>query len=560
MRHLRNTLVFTFLCSLTNAWAQLSTNELPVSFSEKMDMEAGDVNNVPTVVMPELDMAKIEAEDRQDEIDDIPPRFGYLHRVNFNLDNSGVWHLLPNGDRLWQLNVICPRALSVNFSYDKFWIPEGGKFFVYSRDRKHSIGAFTSQNNKGDKENAGGFLTGLVYGSDVILEYYQPKRVNDDPIISIDYVVHGYRYINYGAKLFGDAESCEVNVNCDEGQDWQNEKKAVALIVVDRNRLCTGALVNMTDFGQEPYLLTANHCVSSDGDACGDAILNNYAFYWNYETPGCNNTHIEPAYLSTSGATLLANNDYSDFALLRLTEDPKYLPSYTPYYLGWNRSTTNITAGVCIHHPRGDVKKISTVLNQPVSLISLWKVYWKNTEHGHGIVEGGSSGSPLFNHEHKVIGQLKGSIPLLSCDNPDEYSAYGKLNISWTGNNNDSICRRLNHWLDPIGTGELAIEGLLPISSNVVMSTNESMYSNIRINSGGQLTVQSNVILLGNGKVVVESGGKLEISDGSLSCVDIILKSGASLLIQNNGTINLSGEFIAADGAVIDITHGQILQ
>ena len=130
----------------------------------------------------------------------MPPRFGYRHKVNYDTTNSGTWTVLPNGGKIWQLNVICPDALSVNFCYDKFWIPEGGKFFIYSKDKKYSIGAFTSKNNKGDSANVRGFATGLVFGNDIILEYYQPKEVSANAIISIDYIVHGYRYIRFDEK------------------------------------------------------------------------------------------------------------------------------------------------------------------------------------------------------------------------------------------------------------------------------------------------------------------------------------------------------------------------
>ena len=211
--------LFVFICT----YAQLSTNELPVSSS--IGLKLVETKRAMTAItMPELNMSKIEEEDIEDVEDDIPPRFGYLHRVNYDLDNSGVWYELPNGDKLWQFNVICPGALSVNFCFDRFWIPEGGKLFVYSKDRKHSIGAFTCKNNKGDRDNIRGFATGLVYGNDVILEYYQPKNVTPDAVISIEYVVHGYRYITIGTngtKHYGESVRCMVNINCEEGQDWQ---------------------------------------------------------------------------------------------------------------------------------------------------------------------------------------------------------------------------------------------------------------------------------------------------------------------------------------------------
>ncbi len=563
MRHIKTIILIVFICIFSNAKAQLSTNEKPVSFDQELTIVLKSA--VSVVTMPRLDMAEIEKEDKEDEEYDMPPRFGYQHKVDYNLNNSGVWYELPNGDKLWQLNVVCPDALSVNFCYDKFWIPEGGKLFVYSKDRKHVIGAFTSRNNKGDSENIRGFATGLVYGDDVVLEYYQPKDVTTDAIINIEYIVHGYRYINIEKAGFGQSGSCMVNVNCEEGQNWQNEKKAIAMILVYGNRWCTGSLINTTNLSQAPLFLTANHCISDYGDAEENSNLDYYSFYWNYEAPGCANVSLEPTYYSTSGATILANYSYSDFALLRLSEDPQELSNYTPFYLGWDHSGQSGAAGVCIHHPRGDVKKISTVASQPVSASYLsytesatashWKVLWATTLNGHSTTEGGSSGSPLFTAEHKVIGQLHGGYADCT-NNIDEPDWYGKFDVSWSGNN--SIYRRLNCWLDSLNTGRQTMEGLLIISTTKTITMDQQLYSNIRITNSGQLTVQSDVEMIGNCCIIVEAGGKLIVDGGTISNVDILLKSGASLQIINDGVIETRNGFEASLGAIVDITKGSI--
>lgn len=571
MQYIRSIILLVSLCVFANAKAQLSTNEKPVSFDRELELTVISKSSTPIVTTPKLDMAKIAKEDEEDELYDMPPRFGYSHFVNYNLKNSGIWYELPNGDKLWKLEVICPNALSVNFCYDKFWVPEGGKLFVYSKDRKQSIGAFTSKNNKGDRENIRGFATGLVYGNDVVLEYYQPKDVREEAIISIDFIVHGYRYIHIEEAGFGESASCMVNINCEEGQNWQNEKTAVALILVNNNRYCTGSLINTTDLSQKPYLLTADHCL---GDWANNYIkydaetlpnLDHYSFYWNYEAPGCVNPSVEPAYLSTSGATIVANNSYSDFALLRLSEDPQYLSNYTPYYLGWDRSGDSGNPGVCIHHPQGDVKKISTVDGLPISsdwngtnYDSHWSVGWKSTLNGHGMTQGGSSGSPLLNATHRVIGQLHGSN-CRNCTNPNGRSKYGKFDVSWTGNNNDSIQRRMNCWLDSLNTGVQTMEALHIIPTTITMNTDQQLYSNLRITSTGQLTIQNDVELMGNSKVIVESGGKLIINGGTLSNVDLVLKPGATLRIINNGTLETRNGFEAPVGAIVDIQYGQIL-
>ena len=102
------------------------------------------------------------------------------------------------------------------------------------------------------------------------------------------------------------------------------------------------------------------------------------------------------------------------------------------------------------------------------------------------------------------------------------------------------------------------MEGLLIIPTACTI-TNQQLYSNIRITSTGQLTVQSNIELMGNSRVIVEAGGKLVINGGTLSNADLILKSGASLRIINGGTIETRNGFEAPVAPLVDIEYGQIL-
>ena len=487
-------LISLFISVYFSVNAQISTHEEPVSFREKT-LSRSPSRDIRT--MPVLNMNIIEQEDEEDEANGIPPRFGYSHKVDFNLQNSGNWQELSNGDKLWQLTICCPQALSINLLYDNFWLPEGGKFFIYTTDRKHSIGAFTSVNNKGDGRNVQGFATGLLYGDEITLEYYQPKQISEQAIISVAYVVQGYRYVQLPSETrsLGSSGSCQVNINCPEGQGWQQEKNAVALILVNGNRYCTGSLVNTTANDNRPLFLTADHCLGGWAndyvkyDAMNDSILAHWSFYWHYEAPGCSNTSIEPPILSTSGATVVANNSISDFALLRLTEDPRNKQGVTPYYLGWDRSGNAGTGGVGIHHPRGDVKKISTYDNTPSNSdcfynngTNFWKINWKNTLNGFSVTEGGSSGSPLLNNNRKVVGQLYGAGPLCpnpNCSNPSQdIGNYGKFSVSWTGNGATDSRRRLRDWLDPQGTNPQTLDGMgRPTLSGPASVCNQATYS-----------------------------------------------------------------------------------
>lgn len=508
MKMKRFTLLLTFLCIGMNTivHAQLSTNEKPVSFSSL----SSSLESIDSKIMPMLDMKKIEAEDMEDEEYDMPPRFGYSHIVSFDLHNSGTWSTMSNGDKLWQLRIICPNALSINLLYDKFWIPEGGKLFIYSSDKKYSIGAFTSRNNSGDRNAPQGFASGLIFSDSIILEYYQPNNVDSDAIISISRVVHGYRYIGAIAEIMGLNHSCddEVNVNCPEGQNWQNEKKAVALVVVDGERWCTGSLIATTSYDEKPYLLTADHCLMNKYSYKYDAVnapnLTYWSFLWNYESPGCSNVNYEPSHYTTTGATVVANKDtnVSDFALLRLNEDPRQIQGYTPYYLGWDRTGNSGNSGVCIHHPRGDIKKISTYSTSPISTNWLspltnpngnyWMVSWSSTANGYGITEHGSSGSALINSNHRIIGQLHGGYS--DCNKLNDPDWYGKFSVSWTGNNASDNRRRLDYWLDSIGSNQTTLDGNYPIKivgADMICHNGQGSYSVSNLPSGYTVTWSS---------------------------------------------------------------------
>ena len=493
------------LCSFI-AKAQLSTGELPVSFGFADEMFRTNSEKLRT--MPPIDLEALRIED--EECTDCLWRYGYSHEVNFNLENSGQWFNLPNGDRIWKLEIYCPNALSIDLCYDKFWLPEGAKLFIYSDDKRQTMGAFTSRNNKLTKEGeVRGFATGFTYSDKVVLEYYLPRDATEQGIISICNVIQGYRnartFINSvkgkGENSFQSgnrSDSCQVSINCPEGVAWQNEKNAIALIKAYTS-FCSGALLNTTANDCRPYFFTAAHCLlfganNSVGDAINNPYLDHFLFIWHYEDDGCYNTPHDSGIgilnsLLISGAVVIANSwyrsksnqDYIDFALLHLDEDPKessgISPNYyylgnrtgiTPYYLGWDATGNPGVGGVGIHHPQSDYKKIATYSEVPESFDwrkrppdSHWKIFVHPTESGFSFLEGGSSGSPLINSDRKVIGALKSAWEA-TCQFIDSlhwfFYYYGKFSVAW--DDNDTLQRQLKHWLDPLNTGRKVINGL----------------------------------------------------------------------------------------------------
>lgn len=90
------------------------------------------------------------------------------------------------------------------------------------------------------------------------------------------------------------------------------------------------------------------------------------------------------------------------------------------------------------------------------------------------------------------------------------------------------------------------------------MTTDEKIYSIIRITGSNQLIIQGNNEMKGNSRVIVEAGGKLTIDGGTLSNADLMLKAGASLQIINGGIIETRNGFAAPLGVHVNIENGEI--
>jgi lysyl endopeptidase len=519
----RNFLIITILVIYCNTiYSQIQIKRIPYSIRNKIE-----ITDIQKIILPDINLSVLEAEDIIDEQNDIPPRFGFSHIVEYNLTNSGKWNQLSNGDRIWFLQIICPGAKSINLLYDKFWLPEGAEFFIYNNDKRKRIGMFSSKNNRSSREIPKGFATGLVFSDTIFLEYFEPKQVIGSGIISISRIVHGYRKI--GTEDFGDSGDCQVNVNCTpEGNNWQNEKSSVAVILVNGDRICTGSLINNMDSDGNPLFLTADHCLWPD-DAISNPDLSYWSFLWNYESQDCNDgTDFTPP--STSGATALANNTETDFALLQLDENPLDI-SDDIYFNGWNRNANQPVNGVGIHHPSCDIKKIAThnitpdtsncmnfyFHNHFIPNNAFWKINWQATTNGYSVTEGGSSGSPLYNSNHRVIGQLFGAgyCNNPNCGNPtNDIANYGRIFSSWNRDATEPR-RRLRDWLDPSNSitdlpGLRLIQNTT-INSNSIVSGDIVIFENITIQNGSNIDIDFNERFETRGSFNVPLGATLYV-------------------------------------------------
>lgn len=430
-------LLLTILGLTSTLFAQVTDMGGPFAWKNRL----ANKKTPPVEIMPGYDQAAIDAEDAiNDQNKDQVWRFGYKYPTNFSLQNSGQWTTLPNGDRLWQLGISCPGALTVNLLIENFDLPDGAYLYLYDVDQTNRVGAYTSRNNRTD-----GLLgTELVHGDEIIVEYYEPASVAGQGTITISDVVHGYRSLNIiqnqlWEKALNSSGDCNIDVNCPLGIGWEDQIRSVAMIVVGGSGVCTGALINNTCNDGTPYFLTANHCLGAGGG------VGNWAFRFNWETPAANvscattapSTDPGPPYDQTAnGATTLANGTVSDFALLQINNMTlNDAQNWNCFYAGWDNSDAQtVTQGTGIHHPSGDVKKICREDNNPYHATagSPTAQVWMIDDWDQGVTEPGSSGSPLFDQNGRIIGQLYGGAAACNGTNDNnQLDYYGRFGVSW---------------------------------------------------------------------------------------------------------------------------------
>ncbi|MGM0498267.1 MAG: trypsin-like serine peptidase, partial [Bacteroidota bacterium] len=301
---------------------------------------------------------------------------------------------------LYVLSIRSKKAFSLSPVFGTYELPDKAQLFIYNPEFSHVKGAFTSENNKVTEK----LPVGPVRGEEIIIEYYEPHNRPFDGKLKLAKVGHDfvdiYGYLEQKSSGVGASEDCNVNINCEAGEEFQDIKQAVCRVIYN-GWLCSGSLINNTNFDGSPYFLTANHCISSESEA-QDAV-----FYFNFESPECDTSYIDDYQtISVSDLVATAPDSKLDFSLLEISES---IPiNYKPYYAGWNLDTANIENTTTIHHPSGDVKKITKDDDAPVSANygSTYDEYshWLIEDWELGTTEGGSSGAPLFDQQKRIIG------------------------------------------------------------------------------------------------------------------------------------------------------------
>lgn len=443
--------IIIFFCLLfisSLSFGQLSSGGFPMQVNVLKSSEK------QIVQMPILKQSVIdEAMDRNTSTDNVLKSFKFAHvfEVDLNPANSGQWYSTNANYNVWKLTIESGNAKSLNLIFRNFQLPDGVRLFLYNEKLDHYLGAFTSENNKLSRK----FAVAPVAGDKITIQYEVPKTMGTPADFEIARVNHDFiGILKFDRRPFSPtvAGDCNVDVNCDFDDRWNDIKNSVCRLIVDGDEVCSGTLINNTANDQKPYVISASHCY----DKWEYAETSVYTF--NYESPYCAPLDGDPMH-SLSGSIMKAHFDSLDFALVQLDEIPP--PNFRPYYAGWNRLSSLPDSSLSIHHPWGDVKKIALDYDE-AAYATFESNSIKNPKNGsfeikrwdEGVTEKGSSGGALFDINANLIGTLSGGAAV--CGNPVR-DYFARFAMQWDYSSDST--KQLKCWLDPINSGDEILDG-----------------------------------------------------------------------------------------------------
>ncbi len=488
--------------------------------------------DVPTHFIPAPNMDQIRAQDAEKDRKGLLYRVGVSSFLNLTNQSAGLWTTLANGDKKWQLIIKNPGAQALSFIFSRFKLSHGSEFFVQTKEGKLISEIVTKEDQLEDLQQH----IALCAGDELVLTLID-KAYADVSEVIFDRVIYNYRSAGvFGLEKINESESCEVNVNCPEGDNYQDEKRGVARIYVVEGSgagYCSGSLVNNLANDCKPYMLTALHCGPSVTTSVANMTL--WKFYFNYEAPTCTNPTSAGTLAShfiTGCVRIADSNDNdgtniskSDFLFVQMgtlaneTTTIGKLHGFSAYWNGWDANSTASPNGVGIHHPMGDIKKVSTYNNALTSTSwsgtpgTHWQVVWSATASSHAGTEPGSSGSPIFTYNggsSRIVGTLSGGMSCCVANgcggggtSPTAPDLYGKVAYHWTSDGTANN-QRLKPWLDPNNTGTMVMDGAYNPCNFVGLQEVKTDVTNIKL-FPNPATDKLSVDLAGlSGKVTIE--------------------------------------------------------
>ncbi|MEZ4739399.1 MAG: hypothetical protein R2818_08580 [Flavobacteriales bacterium] len=348
---------------------------------------------VPTVALGPLQGAEAE-----EAVSNAQFRYGVQRMVAVDVTSAGRWDVLSDGSRLCRMRLHSAGAIMLSVQFDAWEMSEGATVFLYNEDGSTVIGSFDNSNRGPD----GSMATQVLPGDAVTIEYRVPAGVPRGAL-HVSSITHCIIDVFRELRSTEDRDynpgyqsaACQINVNCPVASAWQAQKRSVVMFLRPDGAGCTANLINNTAVPGRPYVHLAFHCLV-------ESTMNQWVFYFNYESPGCVGTS-GPTTQTLTGVSMVANYILDDFVLAELNTPPP--ASYNVYYAGWDRSGNVPQTVTVLEHPLYDVKKIAFDNNPATSsmdeYVHTWRAFWDN-----GITEWGASGAPCFDQNKRFIGHV----------------------------------------------------------------------------------------------------------------------------------------------------------
>ncbi len=422
----------------------------PVSLDLSDAFQKGvNVFDLGLVTPKRIAKADLTAVEKYGDIRPGPRRVGIVRAITpvpLNVDVA-VATTLEEAESVWTLAIRSPKAFGIRLHFSNFDIGSGS-LIVYTRGNSGLVthGPFTGKGPQGKGE----FWTASLPGDTVFLEV----RATREPQFEIAEVLHfdrdpagpgGSR--EDGGTNDGDVFDCHLDVMCyaEPPVDVTARQATGQMNYVSDGRgyVCTGTLLSDSDSEtRAPYFLTAAHCLSTQAE------VNTLMVTWFWQKNSCDGSLPDASTLPTNvGGTLLETYDENDMTFIHLAGD---LPPGTSL-AGWT-TETSLDEAVGIHHPGGSWKRATfmSAVGACPGCVCVDGTDFDYYDMDDGLVEGGSSGSGIFNYSGQLAGQLKGRCSDFSdpddmnCSNIDSYWAvYGEFEETYP---------RIRYYLEVGGT------------------------------------------------------------------------------------------------------------